>query len=250
MYDPSRGYPSWSPPAVRRPAGRRRLAGRDARVPGDRRPPSPTGGPGTSSSSATGSCAARGAAASSRALRHHPGVRGRRRRRLRPACGRRRACSTAAEPPWACCRRFSPTRRASAGCHEPRPRHRPGRTGTAPSRADAGCPPTAAARTPRPAAARRGAPRSAKARWAATYSCLPAGVSMRHRREAEVGEVVRRGAHVELADVPRELEAVGHQLRGDQRGEPERVLVEVHPGVQAARLLELDAGRRGPATGC
>jgi hypothetical protein len=34
------------------------------------------------------------------------------------------------------------------------------------------------------------------------------------RVEGQPGEVVRRGAHVELADVPRQLEAVGDQLEG------------------------------------
>ena len=104
----------------------------------------------------------------------------------------------------------------------------------------------AAARTPRPAAARSGGRRARRsARCAAAYSCLPSGVSIRTgvqaRRwgRAPRPHVVRRGAHVEHPDVPGQLEAVGHQVRADHRGEPEGVLVEVHPGVQAAGLLEV-----------
>ncbi len=62
-----------------------------------------------------------------------------------------------------------------------------------------------------------------------------------HRLEPQLAEVVRRSPHVELPDVPRQLEAVGDQLGLHQRGEAEGVLVQVHPRVQAARLLE-----RGP----
>ena len=86
---------------------------------------------------------------------------------------------------------------------------------------------------------RSGAPRSANARCAAAYSCLPSAVSTRTgRRSPSAVKVVRRRAHVEHADVPGQLEAVGHQLRRHHRGEPEGVLVEIHPGVQARRLLE------------
>ena len=55
---------------------------------------------------------------------------------------------------------------------------------------------------------------------------------------AEAGQVVRRGAHVEHPDVARQLEAVCDQLGRDQRAQPEGVLVEIHPGVQTAGLLE------------
>ena len=61
-----------------------------------------------------------------------------------------------------------------------------------------------------------------------------------HRRVPEVGEVVGRGAHVELADVAGEGERVEQELTGHERAELVRPLVEVHPGVQAPRLLELD----------
>ncbi len=84
---------------------------------------------------------------------------------------------------------------------------------------------------------RSGAPRSAKPRWAAAYSALPSGVSIAHRLEAEVGEVVRRRPHVEHPDVAGQLEAVGDQVGGDHRRQAERVLVEVHARVEAARLL-------------
>ena len=79
-----------------------------------------------------------------------------------------------------------------------------------------------------------GEPRAARRR---TPAC-PRGSRSGPGRSPRSREVVRRGAHVELADVAGELEAVRDQVRGHHRGEPEGVLVEVHPGVQAARLLE------------
>ena len=54
-----------------------------------------------------------------------------------------------------------------------------------------------------------------------------------------VGQVVRRGAHVEHADVARELEGVQEQLAGNERTELDSPFVQVHPGVQAPGLLEL-----------
>ena len=53
------------------------------------------------------------------------------------------------------------------------------------------------------------------------------------------GEVVRRGPHVQGPDVPREVEAVRHDLRAHPRHELVRPLVEVHARVQASRLLHV-----------
>lgn len=47
-------------------------------------------------------------------------------------------------------------------------------------------------------------------------------------------EVVGRGAHVEEADVPSQLEAVGNQVRADQWRQPECVLVEIHASAKSA----------------
>ena len=85
---------------------------------------------------------------------------------------------------------------------------------------------------------RSACPRSANSRWRRTYSALPSGVSMRHRRVAPVREVVRRGLHVEGADVARVLEGVEEQVAGHERAELDRPFVEVHAGVQASGLLE------------
>lgn len=58
-------------------------------------------------------------------------------------------------------------------------------------------------------------------------------------REAEGGEVVGTGAHVEFADVAGEGEAVGDEFGGDVGGEFEGPFVEVHVGMQAAGLFVL-----------
>src|SRR3712207_8627638 len=47
-----------------------------------------------------------------------------------------------------------------------------------------------------------------------------------HRLVSEVGEVVRRGPHVQFPDLAGQREAVGHQLRRDQRRELVGPLVE------------------------
>ena len=110
--------------------------------------------------------------------------------------------------------------------------------------------PPAAARTPRsagPAAARR-ARRTLAARRR-TPACPPA-VSIRTGSNAEPGQVVRRRPHVELADVPRQLEAVGHQVRADHRRQPEGVLVEVHARRAGSPAARTSAGRRGRARAC
>ncbi len=68
---------------------------------------------------------------------------------------------------------------------------------------------------------------------------MPSAVSMRHGVVAPVGEVVRRGAHVEHPDVAGELERIEEQLPRNEGPELHRPLVQVHPGVKAPRLLEL-----------
>ncbi len=57
------------------------------------------------------------------------------------------------------------------------------------------------------------------------------------RVEAEIGEVVRRGAHVEDSDIPGEFETVGNQIARHHGREAEGVLVEVHSGMQTGRLF-------------
>ena len=96
----------------------------------------------------------------------------------------------------------------------------------------------AGGRTPR-SAARAAVPRARRTGAARrrTPACPRASRSAPARSRGRRG---RRASapHVEDADVAGQLEAVGHQVGGDHRGEPEGVLVEVHPGVQAPRLLE------------
>lgn len=48
------------------------------------------------------------------------------------------------------------------------------------------------------------------------------------RLQNHPAEVVGSGAHVEDADIPRQLEGIGDQLTGDQRCQPERVLVQIY----------------------
>ena len=67
----------------------------------------------------------------------------------------------------------------------------------------------------------------------------------RDRLVAVLAEVVGRGPHVELADLHGQLEAVRHQLAGRGRAQLVGPLVEVHPRVQAARLLQLGLGLPG-----
>ena len=70
-----------------------------------------------------------------------------------------------------------------------------------------------------------------------------------HRVDAELAQVVRRRAHVQLADLAGQLEAVQRSARcGTTGAELVGPLVEVHAGVQAARLLERRPGPR--AVGC
>ena len=66
---------------------------------------------------------------------------------------------------------------------------------------------------------RRGAPRSTKLRWAATYSCLP-GVSMRTgSKPSPLSRTATRACRARGCPTP--ARAVGHQLRRDQGREPE-----------------------------
>jgi len=58
-------------------------------------------------------------------------------------------------------------------------------------------------------------------------------------REAEGGEVIGAGAHVYLADVAGELEAIGDERGRGQGDEFVGPFVEVHVRVEAAALLEV-----------
>ena len=95
---------------------------------------------------------------------------------------------------------------------------------------------------------------------AATYSARPSGVSIGTGAKPSAAQVVRAGPHVQ----PRISRASSKQSAtsslGDQRRELVRPFVDVHVGVQAARLLQLGlrvpggleqverSGRRGEET--
>ena len=66
---------------------------------------------------------------------------------------------------------------------------------------------------------------------------MPTARLDRYGGVAELAEVVGRGLHVEHPDLAREVEGVADQLARNQRRQLERPLVDVHAGVQAARLL-------------
>ena len=85
---------------------------------------------------------------------------------------------------------------------------------------------------------RSGAPRSAKRALRRDVLLLALGRLDPHRLEAEVAQVVGRRPHVEHPDLAGQVEAVRDELRRHERRQPEGVLVEVHAGVQAGRLLE------------
>src|SRR5688572_10802649 len=61
----------------------------------------------------------------------------------------------------------------------------------------------------------------------------------RDRLKTERLEVIRTRAHVDFANVTRELEAVCNQFGWGERREFERPLVQIHVGMKAAPLLEL-----------
>ena len=96
---------------------------------------------------------------------------------------------------------------------------------------------------------RRGAARRAKPAWRAGVLGAAGRGLDRHRRVAEVDEVVGARSHVEGADVHGEGEAVGQQLAGGGGGELVGPLVEVHRRVQAAGLLERDLVGAGGGDG-
>ena len=64
-------------------------------------------------------------------------------------------------------------------------------------------------------------------------------------RVAQVGKVVGAGAHVELAPGEGDLEALAEQVAAHPWPEFGTPFVEVHVGVQAAALLELNALFKG-----
>ena len=130
----------------------------------------------------------------------------------------------AGERPGACSRRSSPIRRASAGWSRATSVTPTRRTGTAPSsgrcraRRPESQPQRAAGRTRRSAAdAGERRVRRSPVAPRRTPPCLRASRS--HRPSRARREVVRRGAHVEGADVAGELEAVQQQLAGHERAE-------------------------------
>ena len=60
-----------------------------------------------------------------------------------------------------------------------------------------------------------------------------------------IGEVVGRGAHVDLAGLDGEKESFAKEIGGNPRRAFVGPLVEVHVGVDTARLLVLFAGMQG-----
>lgn len=68
-------------------------------------------------------------------------------------------------------------------------------------------------------------------------------------REAEFAEIVGAGSHIDFACVGGEIEAIDDEFAGNPRGQFVGPFVEVHVGVDAAGLFEIEAGVEGRVTG-
>src|SRR4051812_42272543 len=66
-----------------------------------------------------------------------------------------------------------------------------------------------------------------------------------NRAEAQTGEIIRAGAHVDFADLAGEGETVRHQFGRRERRQLEGPFVEIHVRMEAAALLQLGLRRAG-----